>query len=1518
MKKFLLLCAVVVFGLTSQPILPTYAAIPRLINYQASVIDGPLPVNLTTAVTFDIYETEDGGPSLWTEVKSVTIENSLMDVVLGEDDAFVNLDFTKQYWLEVRIGENAPLPRTRLTAAPYAISAGSAETANVATKALLADNVLDNSIGLSSLKDEVKILGGDLVGNLPNPTIRPGAIIENIPNGSIGMDKLAADVTTLPAGPATGDLTGTYPAPLIRNFAVTEDKIANNAITPAKIDNGAVQNRSISSNAVSTDKIENLTIINEDISNFAAISGSKIVPNFGNQNIITTGSLTASNINTTSANTFTANEPSPNAVITITNTGAGHALNLNAGTDGNALLVNGNEVLNGNLTATGIITGNGSGLTNLNGTNITTGTVVDARIDANLTRDNESPNVAGDINGNYTAGLNIKNLAVTTAKIADGAVTGLKLENSGATAGTYGSATQVPVVSVDAKGRVTSVTNTAITGVNPAGATLNTGNVWVGDATNQATAVAVTGDLALSNTGVATINNSAVTTLKLADNSVATAKIIDGAVTGAKLENSGATAGTYGSATQVPVVNVDAKGRVTSVTNATITGVSPVGSTLTSSNILVGNALNQAASVAVTGDVSLANTGTVTINNSAVTASKIATDAITTTKIVDGAVTGAKLENSGATAGTYGSANQVPVVNVDSKGRVTSVTNTTITGVSPVGSTLASTNILLGNATNQATAVAVSGDLTLSNTGVATIANNAVTNIKINDGAVTTIKLADNAVSTIKIATDAVTEAKLDILNAPTDKFILSFDNVSGKMNWVEGVNTNTSGPIQGNGSLANPITMNTTGVSANEIWLRNSANTGWISSLISNDNVNNKTLTASKVDAGTSVNGAILTSDGVGNASWSNQLAIDISNKVDKTENPAAGDISGNFTAGLTINTNAVTTTKINDGAVTGVKLENSGVTAGTYGSANQVPVVNVDAKGRVTSVTNTTISGVSPVGSDLTSTNVWLGNGSNQAASVALSGDLGLSNTGVATITNNAVTTTKINDGAVTTTKINDGAVTTTKIATDAVTEAKLDILNAPADNNVLAYDQASGRMEWVTGVSTNTSGPIQGDGTLGDPITMNTTGVSANEIWVRNSANTGWTPSLISNDNVNENTLTASKVDAGTSVNGAVLTSDGLGIATWSNQLAIDVSNRVISNLPITAGTGTKVTYDSKGLVTSSTDATTADINSSLDRRYVTDSQLLVLSGLGTMAVQNANAVAITGGTITNANVNNTPIGALVASTGNFTTLSATAADSRLTVSTQEQNAVSITVNNPTGADAALYLETNSAGGSGALFNNIASTTLAEFATPTLGGIFTGGLDVTPLATEPAILINATGGTAITATGTVNVTGNTNITGTAAVTGNLTVSGNISNPASGLAGRVIFNDGIRQDGAQANTFSGKITAENALEVADGGLNVTGPTVLNGSLKLSYFATTSIANLEANFATYSVISYTGTGIGANITSFAAGVNGQMVYIVNDKTSGDFTITGGGILTNKAAGVFIYTQGNGWKQLKN
>lgn len=66
------------------------------------------------------------------------------------------------------------------------------------------------------------------------------------------------------------------------------------------------------------------------------------------------------------------------------------------------------------------------------------------------------------------------------------------------------------------------------------------------------------------------------------------------------------------------------------------------------------------------------------------------------------------------------------------------------------------------------------------------------------------------------------------------------------------------------------------------------------------------------------------------------------------------------------------------------------------------------------------------------------------------------------------------------------------------------------------------------------------------------------------------------------------------------------------TLSNQtdLQTALDNKVTKNANITSATKTKITYDTKGLVTSGSDATTADIADSSNKRYVTDAHLIVI--------------------------------------------------------------------------------------------------------------------------------------------------------------------------------------------------------------------------------------------------------------------------------------------------------------------
>lgn len=103
------------------------------------------------------------------------------------------------------------------------------------------------------------------------------------------------------------------------------------------------------------------------------------------------------------------------------------------------------------------------------------------------------------------------------------------------------------------------------------------------------------------------------------------------------------------------------------------------------------------------------------------------------------------------------------------------------------------------------------------------------------------------------------------------------------------------------------------------------------------------------------------------------------------------------------------------------------------------------------------------------------------------------------------------------------------------------------------------------------------------------------SSTSLWKNKSIPTvlGYTPEDVANK---QNNLTASSTKYPT----VDAVNTGLG-------------TKVTANTAITGATKTKITYDSKGLVTAGVDATTADIADSINKRYVTDAQLILLGNL-----------------------------------------------------------------------------------------------------------------------------------------------------------------------------------------------------------------------------------------------------------------------------------------------------------------
>ena len=212
------------------------------------------------------------------------------------------------------------------------------------------------------------------------------------------------------------------------------------------------------------------------------------------------------------------------------------------------------------------------------------------------------PVIVVDPQGRIT-GVTNTSVDIATSQITSGTLDNARLPNSGVAVDSYGSASRVPRIIVDAKGRVTSLAN-----------------IDIQIATSQIT-------------GYPTFAASATSDTTNASN------IGSGTLPDDRLSNAGVNTGTFGSATVVPRITVDAKGRVTSVTATSIA----------------------IAAGSVSGLATSATTDTTNASN-----------------IGSGTLPDDRLSNAGVNTGLFGTASVVPRINVDAKGRVTSVTATSI------------------------------------------------------------------------------------------------------------------------------------------------------------------------------------------------------------------------------------------------------------------------------------------------------------------------------------------------------------------------------------------------------------------------------------------------------------------------------------------------------------------------------------------------------------------------------------------------------------------------------------------------------------------------------------------------------------------------------------------------------------------------------------------------------------------------------------------------------------------------
>lgn len=231
--------------------------IPQLLNWQGVLEDsnGDL-LNGNYNLNFAIYNVSTGGTALFTETKSVTISDGLVNVNLGESTN-LNLDFNQQYYLGITVDNGTELPRIKLTTAPYAFQALNAVNAENATNAVNATNATN----ATNADNATYAATAGAIG--PN-SVTSASIV----NGQV----LTVDIG---AGAVTNTELGnnSVSTAKIQANAVTNTEIANNAVTSAKINNGDVDTPDLKADAVTSAKIKDGEVDTQDLKDDAVTSG---------------------------------------------------------------------------------------------------------------------------------------------------------------------------------------------------------------------------------------------------------------------------------------------------------------------------------------------------------------------------------------------------------------------------------------------------------------------------------------------------------------------------------------------------------------------------------------------------------------------------------------------------------------------------------------------------------------------------------------------------------------------------------------------------------------------------------------------------------------------------------------------------------------------------------------------------------------------------------------------------------------------------------------------------------------------------------------------------------------------------------------------------------------------------------------------------------------------------------------------------------------------------------------------
>jgi hypothetical protein len=362
---------------------------------------------------------------------------------------------------------------------------------------------------------------------------------------------------------------------------------------------------------------------------------------------------------------------------------------------------------------------------------------------------------------------------------------------------------------------------------------------------------------------------------------------------------------------------------------------------------------------------------------------------------------------------------------------------------------LTSANILVGNASNIATSVAVTGDINISNTGVTAIAAGVIIDSDINASA----GIVDTKLATISTA-GKVSNSATTATSANTVNTIVARD---GSGNFTAGTIT---AALTGNADTATKLSStrtftlsgNVTGTISSDLDTGFTISTSIASGVVTSDMIANGTIVDVDISASAGiVDTKLATISTAGKVSNSATTAT----SANTVNTIVARDGSGNFTAGTitaALTGNADTATKLSSSrtfAVTGdiTGTVSSDLTTGASIATSIAAGVIVDAD--VNASAGIAFSKLAP----LTSANILVGSSGNVATSVAVTGDVTIGNTGVTAISAGVIVDADVSASAeIAVSKLADGSARQLlETAADGVTVQWTDNIDVPGTLDV-----------------------------------------------------------------------------------------------------------------------------------------------------------------------------------------------------------------------------------------------------------------------------------------------------------------------------------------------------------------------------------------------------------------------------------------------------------------------------------